>query len=78
MLATSRGILKRRLEGAFFPWQRRKSSPITLSHSTKIGRTIVWIFSDGSHRRITGDRLDRRELSVSPRQYRKLRREING
>ena len=55
-------------------WGARKAQPITVKHRFARGSRQYNELSDGSFRRLESDRMDRRELGVSPRQYRKAKR----
>ena len=61
-------------ERRFIPWSNRPPQKPTIKRRISWGRRSYVVLSDGSHRRVESDRMDRRELGLSPRQYRKAKR----
>lgn len=58
------------------PWKNRRPQPITVQRRYKLDGVLYHEMSDGSRRNPEHPRHERRELGLSARQHRKLRKAL--
>jgi hypothetical protein len=58
------------------PWKNRRPQPITVKRRFKLRGVLYHEMSDGSIRNPEHPRHERKELGLSPRQHRKLRKAL--